>query len=336
MEMSTYRHTMAIDTSKLIEEQRNYLASSSISVDRLKRALKHKEIVDIVFRSVAYTLGIEDEARRLYLERNYEVTDFDELMRTQRADFLESVKDPIVRVGVIANIASRSWKRSFRRVHTAYTNFNKSSIDPDELATPLGETEKLLRSPSEQVKEDYLPIFNQYRKRQAAQVWKHYGFTQDVEQEVFGEIKTLVKGKEYVSEIEIEVIRFLELEGIERGLKDLYLDLGWKEQYRSLRKLRHLGGEGFNTACYACRKTLHRLDSLHYCKQVENRSCYETRQQVKRNLESEVTYVKSAQKCMKCGRGSNYSHTHKINDVVCYFCSNRCYQAYRKTPKLRK
>lgn len=126
------------------------------------------------------------------------------------------------------------------------------------------------------------------------------------------------------------LIQFLE-RSIEMYFPLFLKDLAWNGRIVSLSKLRKSNKQPFNTACYRCGKQLLKRDNKHYCTKRENRACYEARLKESRQSGFQKVILRTKNKCDKCKRMCSLNFIHKLDGQEMQFCSDKCWEAFRKT-----
>lgn len=294
-------------------EQNYFLQTVDIvgQVARLSPYLKvNPYLLDIIFQSIAYSYPIKEAALQEYVNNNWEVKKFSHLADS---DLKELVNGSEI-TGYKSSVYNRRWNKNMKKLL-------RSSIALDKVPG-----EESMRKARQQMDEDYLPRFKNYRGERALAIKQKYCFGSDLFEKAYESIIKLVSGKEQVSKKEeLELIKLIELYGIGRGLKELYLDLGFA--IKSLVELRQLTPkEVKNTACYHCGKTLYRRGNGHYCSKVENRRCCEERSKLNKRQMKELWFILSEKICIKCGKDASFNHIYARKQ----YCSKRCYDTYRK------
>lgn len=124
------------------------------------------------------------------------------------------------------------------------------------------------------------------------------------------------------------------IELLERGittyLPQFYSDLGIKIPAVSLIGIRKQTQDKYNTLCRRCGKPLFKKNSKHYCTRSENRECYDARYKEERNPGMPTVISRTKNHCDNCGKYSSHNYIHKLSDMEMQFCSDKCWETYRK------
>ena len=195
--------------------------------------------------------------------------------------------------------------------------------------------EKLMRSIRQQIKEDFLPRYKNKRKLEAKALKKEFNLkknqVENIQTIAFKEAVRIINSGKPIripQSSKESIIRTLE-EGIEIWfpiwLQHLKINLA-----TNLTKLRKNGSNKFNTACWRCDKLLNKRDGSHYCNRSENRSCYNARLKETKRSEFPDVIIRTKNRCDMCGRHSSLDYIHKHKGRKMQFCSNRCWERFRK------
>jgi len=141
----------------------------------------------------------------------------------------------------------------------------------------------------------------------------------------FDEIESLVNSKNQVNK---NLIQHLEL-SIEQYFPMFLKDLGICNK-TNLRLLRKNSKHQFNTACRRCGLRLLKKDNKHYCTRKENRTCYDAHFKEDMSSRFQKVILETKNKCAYCKRPSSLNFIHTHNKLKMQFCSNRCWETYRK------
>jgi hypothetical protein len=125
------------------------------------------------------------------------------------------------------------------------------------------------------------------------------------------------------------LVRLLE-QGIEIYLPIFYRDLEISTVNPSLIELRKQFTKKHNTLCWKCGKPLLKINKSHYCTRFECRNCYIARNKDLRDPGLPSVILRTKNKCDRCKRYSSLNYIHKLGGVWRQFCSNRCWETFRK------
>lgn len=187
----------------------------------------------------------------------------------------------------------------------------------------------------------YLPAFFRSRRQYAAKSLKReLQLSEDIVSQIqplaFNEIISLVNRKSTLCHLDQNssvnigsVVGFLE-RSIAIHFAGFLRDLGLEHEIVSLLALRKNTKHPFNTLCWRCSRPLFKKDNKHYCTRRENRCCYEARLKEKKQSGFPVAILRTKNRCDNCGRYSSFNHIHKHKGQQMQFCSNRCWETYRK------
>ena len=180
--------------------------------------------------------------------------------------------------------------------------------------------------------QDYTDFeFAKKRKKIVRRLKKNLNLSKEfilaLQQTAFNEILNLLK-----SELKIEHIQLITYlnTAIEIYFRIFLRDLGFKANVFSLTDLRLNTKQQYNTVCYRCYKYLFKKDNTHYCTQRENRSCYNARVKEIRNPILSSVILRTKNNCENCGCHASLDFIYKHRGVQRQFCSDRCWERYRK------
>lgn len=101
----------------------------------------------------------------------------------------------------------------------------------------------------------------------------------------------------------------------------------------TLRKMPEYSTVKYNSLCLNCYKRLKRKSSKPYCSNRDSNSCYkEKTKKGSYSLPQEICIIK----CCNCSKTIKKFIIHKIDLIPFKFCSERCYETYRKRIKRSK
>lgn len=186
-------------------------------------------------------------------------------------------------------------------------------------------------------------IASSYRRKQAKELLTAFSISQPylvpnlVPNLAFGEILRIVKFQRKVSVEEARVIAFLE-DAIQRIFPSWLEDLGVLST-ASLQELRKKYFRGRNGACFGCHKTLMAkgplLQEYTFCK-----DCLAKKRRTAKKDKAIRAALKSVDhKCEVCGSDAyieNNFHRERSTQRWRIFCSQRCYQLFRKRKQRMK
>lgn len=132
-----------------------------------------------------------------------------------------------------------------------------------------------------------------------------------------------------LSSDKLKTLKFIE-RCINQYFSSFRQDLGLNIKVQRLIDLRKDSTKNYNSACYECGRLLLRRNNNHYCTKQENRECYEkSRKEMKKNAFPECL-SRTKNKCENCGQRSSMNFIHKIERIQRQFCSQKCYETFRK------
>ncbi|MBI4065335.1 hypothetical protein HY409_03120 [Candidatus Gottesmanbacteria bacterium] len=270
-----------------------------------------RDLITIIFQVRMYVDFVEKAALQDFLKL-YEV---ERLSKLADSEFKEYVKGRIKVNGYKSSVKNRRWNKKMYNLLRSYIALSKKPKDN------LGED---MRTAKQQIEESCMENYRIYRREQANKIEREYNLSDNLITLVYEEILRLVSGKETVTIDELEDIKMIETEGIQKSLRELCSDLDFK--ILTLSQLRRSTTGIVNTACYHCGKTLIRKDESNYCRKRENRKCYEDRISLEKQERKEVEFILSKRRCINCDREASFNHIYKGKQ----YCSRRCYETYRK------
>ena len=292
-----------------------------------KQDLIHKDrifLLELCSQIMAYDAGILMQAWKDYPSKNL-----------QAKSIIDHVTNNIKYFGKVSVKEARN--RTDNQFRSSFDNIYSEKIKDLNLTAKLMHiipTDKGVREEARTLNEDFykewVPKFHSKIRVDSAKSLKVRFNLSDMiiynlQLLAFDEIESLVNGKNQVNK---NLIQRLE-RSIERYFPMFLKDLGISNK-TNLRLLRKDSKHQFNTACHRCGLRLLKKDNKHYCNQKENRSCYNAKFKEDRDSGFPEAILETKNKCAYCKRPSSLSFIHTHRKLEMQFCSNRCWETYRK------
>lgn len=312
-------------------------------IDGYKRFLSHKKhavLLDLSLAIQAYDFGILMQARTDFRNKNLENKSVKDFVKQEKEVYDKK------RVRKLEEKVNNSFESSFenersKKIKGLILDEELSYITPSESRDwGSGESYQSM-SLRKDFKENLLPQYIPLRKDKAKKLQKEMNLTNDfiynLQFSTFDEIVGLSNRKSTPYHFDRNpsismgsVIGFLE-RSIMIHFPTFFRDLRFEHKTASLLTLRRNAKQRFNTVCWRCGHPLFKKDNKHYCTRSENRSCYEARFKENQDRGFPVAILRTKNKCDRCGKRSSLNYIHKLNSRQMQFCSNRCWEDYRKT-----
>ena len=313
-------------------------------IESFKPLLFHKGnaiLLDLSLKIQAYDFGVLKQAIADFEKSNLEGKSVKDFVKQEKETYSEK------EIKKIKERVDKSFKSSFDNERSKKA---KELVLNEELSyiIPVGSGSKNRVSNENyqqssikgDFKKNWLPQYNSLRKDKAKKLQKELiidnSFIGNLQYLTFKEVISLANKKTtlYSSNEEFSIklanlIGFLE-RSIEVYFKKFIQDLELNDNGVLLLDLRRSTRLRFNTVCWRCGGLLYRKDGKHYCTRGENRCCYEARFKENRRSEFPEAILRTKNKCDNCGKHSSLNHIHKYKGEQMQFCSNRCWETFRK------
>jgi len=314
---------------------------NELSEDLLLVTSFKKPTVSLLITILAISTSTKAFFRKLH-ENNYFIPLSE---KWSRKDFISKVKAEelltdeelsVVKKDVdnefVTSIKEKKYIYKFKAINISAKLKNRIKVE-EELKED-GNTEQLTFN------EDFLNYFNRTIKSGKIKQYislliKENKLNTRLTDNIFGEFINLINKNRELTNQEIRVAIFLQ------NLITIYMPgilfMSKKgDEYKSLAMLRKHEKYidiKYNGICPNCYKKLRKKSFGIYCSNTENRSCY-TKMRIKRSYS--LPPFKKIIRCNNCYIATKSYESHKINLNTLNFCSNNCYETYRKRMQRKK
>lgn len=311
-------------------------------IKRYKRLLPHKNravLLDLSLKIQSYDFGILMQAKADFRKNNLENKSIKDFIKQEEETYSKS------KISKIKKKVDKFFKSSFdnersNKIKDLVLNENLSYIIPFESENYISEEDYQPVSLKGDFEENLLPQYNRLRENKAKTLQKKLNLTENfilkLHSLAFDEIVSMANRKSTLHNLNrnlsvstASVIAFLE-QSIKLHFPNFLRDLGFGHKVVSLVTLRNNSQQRFNTVCWRCNKPLFKRDNKHYCKKREKRSCYEARLKESKQSGFPAAILRTKNKCDNCDRYSSHNNIHKHEGVQMQFCSDRCWETFRK------
>lgn len=307
-----------------------FLRANLQKFDQYKRYLNNegKYLTDLLLEIQAYDVGFRMQVWYDYKHKNWEIKrgkGIKDYVEETRDEYDENeVKEKKVNVNSyfqssFENKMSEKIKNLMLERELMYIS---PKVDPRQKETgqPL----------MDDFTKNWPPFYKEKRLQKATEIKRRYELsdTSCLANKIFDQIIYLSNKGSTAKYVKDTVALFEN--GIEVFLPMFLSDLSDPYKVHELTNLRKSSNARYNTLCWRCGKPLIKKNNQHFCTRFENRDCYINRYKEIRTLEIPLVISRTKNKCDRCRNKSPLNYIHKLNGQEMQFCSNRCWETYRK------
>jgi len=326
------------DEDEVVKYRSKILDYNSPLVKNYKYLLVYRNnefLLDLILEIQTYDFGVYMQARKDFRKKWFS--------KYKKEDYIEKVDEKIAKKKVNQSFQSSFGNEGSKKIKNLILE-NELMRTLSKIERPEDQNDLSFRdrvSLQDDFEQEYLSIFYGRRRQKIAKSLKTKFQLSDnqicrLQSLAYDEIISLVNknltacDKDQKLGVEkADVISFLE-RSITHWFPMFVLDMGLKNCDISLLTFRKSSKTSFNTVCWRCSRPLFKKDNRHYCTRVENRNCYEARIKESKQSDFPVAILRTKNKCDNCGKPSSLENIHKHKLKEMQFCSNKCWETFRK------
>lgn len=309
------------------------MRANSLQFNKYKKCLDNdsKYLVDLLLEIQAYDIGFTMQSWHDYQRENLEIGRAKGIKDFVEAEEDYYGRDKVQEVKENVNSYFRSSFNNKRSEKIRNLMYGRELMDikpSDSSDSEGGDGQSLM----DDLNKNWLPLhYKTKRLRAASGIKRRYKLSDNFQlvHLIFNKVIYLSNESSTTKNAK-EIVSLFE-RGIEKILPMFMNDLGETGNSLTLLSLRRSIKARFNTLCWRCAKPLtKRKNDKHYCTRLENRKCYLERHKEARDPDLPQVILRTKNKCDRCGRQSSLNYIHKMDGRDAQFCSNKCWESYRK------